>query len=102
MLNQIERIEHMSKILEQTNEVTAELFEALEKYAQLREKYRELIEYYNSDLWTKDFDSQMAGDLPDDLNQITLNEDTIYDLIVENRILTVRMLELATDNVKNS
>ena len=101
-MEQIERIEHMGKILEQTNEVAAELFEALENYAQLREQYREMVEYYNSDLWTKDFDAEMSGELPDDINRSVLNEDTVYDLIVKNRILTVRMLELATDNVKNS
>ena len=101
-MNQIERIEHMGKILEQTNKVAAKLFEALEDYAELREQYREMVSYYNSDQWTKDFDSAMAGELPDDLNRGILNEDTVYDLIVKNRILTVRMLELATDNVKNS
>ena len=101
-MNQIERIENMGKILEESNVLAAELFEALENYAQLREKYREMVKYYNSDLWTKDFDSSMAGDLPDDLNRSILNEDTVYDLIVKNRILTVRMLEIATDNVKNS
>ena len=101
-MNQVERIENMGKILEESNKVAAELFEALENYAQSREKYREMVEYYNSDAWTKDFDSAMAGELPDNLNRSILNEDTVYDLIVKNRILTVRMLEIATDNVKNS
>ena len=101
-MEQSERIEQMTKILAESNEVTAELFEALEKYAELRENYRKLIEYYNGDLWTKDFDSMMAGDLPDDLNRGVLNEDAVYDLIVKNRILTVRMLEIGTDNVRNS
>ena len=101
-MDQTERIEQMTKTLNESNEVTAELFEALEKYAELRENYRKLIEYYNSDLWTKYFDSMMAGDLPEGLNNGVLNEDSVYDLIVKNRILTVRMLELSTDNVKNS
>ena len=101
-MNQVERIEEMTKILNESNEVAAELFEALENYAALREKYRQLIEYYNGDTWTKDFDSMMSGDLPEDLNSAVLNEDSVYDLIVKNRILTVRMLEIGTDNVKNS
>ena len=101
-MSKIERIEEMTKILDESNVVTAELFEALEKYAELREKYHELIEYYNSDLWTKDYDAMIAGELPKDLNYTVLNEDSVYDLIVKNRILTVRMLELGTENVKNS
>ena len=101
-MNRNERIESMTKILNESNEVTAELFDALEKYSELREKYRELIKYYNSDLWTKDFDSMTAGEISDEINCGVLNEDSVYDLIVKNRILTVRMLEIATDNVKNS
>ena len=101
-MKQTERIEQMTKILTESNEVTAELFEALEKYAELRENYRKLIEYYNSDLYTKDFDTMLAGDFPDEFSNSVLNEDSVYDLIVKNRILTVRMLEIGTDNVRNS
>ena len=101
-MNQAERINQMSKILEESNVVAAELFEALENYAELREEYRKLVEYYNSDQWTKDFDTLMAGELPEDVNGGVLSEDVVYDLIVKNRVLTTRMLEIATDNVKNS
>ena len=101
-MNQAERINQMSKILEESNIVAAELFEALENYAELREEYRKLVEYYNSDQWTKDFDTLMAGELPEDVNGGVLSEDVVYDLIVKNRVLTTRMLEIATDNVKNS
>ena len=101
-MKQTERIEQMTKILTESNEVTAELFAALEKYAELRENYRKLIEYYNSDLYTKDFDTMLAGDFPDEFSNSVLNEDSVYDLIVKNRILTVRMLEIGTDNVRNS
>ena len=101
-MKQTERIEQMTKILTESNEVTAELFEALEKYAELRENYRKLIEYYNSDLYTKDFDTMLAGDFPDEFSNSVLNEDSVYDLIVKNRILTVRMLEIGTDNVRHS
>ena len=101
-MNQIERIEHMEKILDESNEVLNKLFDALENYSALREKYQELIDYYSGDLWMKDFDSDEAGNLPDDLKRGVLSEDAVYDLLTKNRLITIRMLELATENIKNA
>ena len=101
-MNQIERIEYMEKILDDSNEVADKLFSALEEYEALREKYRELINYYSGDEWMKDFDADEAGNLPEDLKRGILSEDAVYDLLAKNRMINIKMLELVTDNVKNS
>ena len=101
-MNQIERIEYMEKILDDSNEVADKLFDALEEYEVLREKYRELINYYSGDNWMKDFDADEAGSLPEDLKRGILSEDAVYDLLAKNRMINIKMLELVTDNVKNS
>ena len=99
-MNQIERIEHMEKILDESTEAANKLFDALEEYANLNDKYRELIDYYSSDLWLKDLDADESGNLPENLKRGVLSEDAVYDLLTKNRLLTVRMLEIATNNVK--
>ena len=100
-MNQIERIKHMEEILDEVNEVVNKLSDALDTYSELRGKYHELLDYYNSDEWLRDFDSDEAGNLPEDLKRGVLSEDAVYDLISKNHILTVQMLEIVTANVKN-
>ena len=100
-MNQIERIKHMEEILDEANEVVNKLSDALDTYSELRAKYHELLDYYNGDEWLRDFDSDEAGNLPEDLKRGVLSEDAVYDLISKNHILTVQMLEIATANVKN-
>ena len=100
-MNQIERIKYMEKILDEANEVVNKLSDALDTYSALRDKYRELLDYYSGDDWLKDFDTDEAGNLPEDLKRGVLSEDAVYDLISKNHILTVQMLEIVTANVKN-
>ena len=100
-MNQIERIEYMEKILDESTEITNQLFDALEKYETMRDKYHELADYYSGDDWMKDFDADEAGTLPEDLKRGVLSEDAVYDLISKNRLITIKMLEIVTDNVKN-
>ena len=99
-MDQIERIEYMEKILDDSNEAINKLFDALENYSALHDKYRELIDYYSGNAWMKDFESDEAGNLPQDLKRGVLSEDAVYDLITKNHLLTVKMLEIVTNNVK--
>ena len=91
----------MEEILDEVNEVVNKLSDALDTYSELRGKYHELLDYYHGDEWLRDFDSDEAGNLPEDLKRGVLSEDAVYDLISKNHILTVQMLEIVTANVKN-
>ncbi len=43
----------------------------------------------------KDFEADEAGKLPSDLKRGVLSEDAVYDLIIDNRDLVVRMMRIA-------
>lgn len=98
---QIQRIERMEGILKEQTKVSEEFKHALEKFAEGQQAYQELKEYYISDEYMQDVDADEAGILPEDLPRGVLSEDLVYDLIFENHLISIQMLELATDMIKN-
>ena len=95
-MEQIERIQEMERCLDVSEKAIRELSEALSKYEETWSQYRKLTSYYGGDLWMQDYEDDEAGKLPQDLKRGVLSEDTVYDLITENRELMVRMLRLVT------
>ena len=79
----IKRIEHFEDILNRADEAVKKLLEAVDEYKELLPEIRELDEYYQSDLWQKDFTEDEEGLLPDDLKRGVLSEDGIYNLLQE-------------------
>ena len=79
----IKRIEHFEDILNRADEAVKKLLEAVDEYKELLPEIRELDEYYQSDLWQKDFTEDEEGILPDDLKRGVLSEDGIYNLLQE-------------------
>ncbi len=98
---QIKRIERMESILYEQTKASEEFKEALEKFAKNQRAYRELREYYVSDEFMQDVDDDERGKLPADLKRGVLSEDLVYDLIFENHLISIQMLELATEMIKN-
>ena len=95
-MEQIERITEMEKCLEASEKAIRELSEALSSFEEVQPRYRQLSDYYGSELWMKDYEDDEAGKLPRNLKRGVLSEDAVYDLITENRELLVRMLRLVT------
>ena len=95
-MEQIERIEEMERCLDASKNAIRKLSEALSAFEEIQSQYRELSDYYGSDLWRRDYEDDEAGRLPRDLKRGVLSEDAVYDLITENRELLVRMLPLVT------
>ena len=95
-MEQIERIQEMERCLDHAERAIRELSEALSAFEEVQPEYRRLNEYYGSDLWMGDYEDDEAGKLPKDLKRGVLSQDTVYDLITENRELLVRMLKLVT------
>ncbi|MBE6027527.1 MAG: DUF4298 domain-containing protein [Clostridiales bacterium] len=89
----IERIEEMEKHLDEASKAIRELSDALTKYEWARDDYYKLQEYYDSELWLRDFEADEAGELPKDLKRGVLSEDTVYDLITEHERLLERLEE---------
>ena len=81
-MEQIERIEHMERILDQAQDALVCLRDALERYRQIRPQLAELEAYYTSPLWLGDYDDDCAGKLPEGLKRGVLSEDAV-DLLLQ-------------------
>ena len=95
-MNRIERITQMEECLDVSAAAVKKLGDALDEYEAAQKKYKKLSDYYGGAQWMKDYEADEAGRLPRDLKRGVLSEDAVYDLIIENRDLVVRMLKLAS------
>ena len=93
----IERIKEMEGCLNETTQAIAALGEQLDRMEALREPMTRLFDYYGSEAWYEDRD----GELPEGVPAGVLSEDLVYDQITAARDAALRMLELATDILKN-
>lgn len=100
MKDNIERIEKMETILDESVEVIKYFTELLEKFSEVQKKINIINDYYGSDDWHSDLDLDEKGKLPENLKRGVLSEDTIYDLLTDNHGLAIRMLEIATKVLK--
>ena len=93
-MNQIERITHMERILNEAAAAAAALEQVLDRCAAVREGLAELEAYYSGGEWMRDFEDDAAGKIPKDLRRGVLSEDAVYDLLTDWRRLRKRMGEL--------
>ena len=80
-MKQIERIQHMEKLLDFIIEARKEQYTNQEKSARIQEAIRILAEYYGSDEWKRDFADDEAGLLPKDLKRGVLSEDSSWNVL---------------------
>ena len=97
MEERIKRISEMEKILDECRETLTELEQALDHLQELQDGMGQLFEYYGSEEWYEDRELE----LPPDVRAGVLSEDLIYDAIMDTRDLSFRMLETATEILKN-
>ena len=90
-MEQVERITRMEQILDEAAEAVSFLAEAFEKYQGVQDRLQQLIAYYDSEQWRRDFDDDAAGKLPGDLKRGVLSEDAVYDLLAEHNSLIEQM-----------
>lgn len=100
-MNQIERIEHFEKILDETTAAINNLSSALEGYSAVQKKYFELMEYYGGE-WRQDYEDDENGKIPKDLKRGVLSQDAIYDLLTKNRELQIKILEIFADILRKN
>ena len=99
-MEQIERIKQMELRLDRASSAVMELSAALEKYNEAPDDISQLDAYYTSDEWKQDFAADEAGELPPSLRRGVLSEDAIWNVLSDNRELTVRLLEAVTAILK--
>ena len=93
----LQRIREMEDRLNRCAAATADLDRQLDRMEELREDMIRLFSYYGSEAWYED----REGDLPENVPAGVLSEDLVYDQITAVRDAAFRMLETATDILKN-
>ncbi|MBO7499066.1 MAG: DUF4298 domain-containing protein [Bacteroidaceae bacterium] len=100
-MEQTERIQLMEQMLDKAAAAVDELSAALDRYDQAREAIRTLDEYYGSEAWKDDFRADEEGLLPAGLKRGVLSEDAAWNVLADNRELTVRLLETAAQTLRD-
>ncbi len=100
MAKQIERISKMEEYLDETRAAVDALQQALEAYTAVRKKLVRLETYYTGTQWMKDFEAWEARKLPSGLKCGVLSEDAVYDLLTDDRELTLQMSGLVRDYLR--
>ena len=100
-MEQIERIKEMEACLDASEKAIQGLSKALELFESVQPQFRKLCDYYSSDQWVEDYEDDENGKLPADLKRGVLSQDTVYDLITENRELLVQMLKIAASTLES-
>lgn len=80
-MNQLERIAHMEKILNEASAVVDKLSLVIERYGEILPRIRELEAYYTGPQWMSDYEDDCAGRLPEGLARGVLSEDAVFDLL---------------------
>lgn len=93
----VERVSGMETYLDECTSAVGDLSKQLDRIDALREEMGELFHYYGSEDWYED----RAKELPEGVKAGVLSEDAVYDLITDVRDASFRMLEIATDILKN-
>ena len=96
-MGDIKRIKEMEAILDECRMALNDLEQSLDGLDAVKEKMGRLFAYYGSEAWYEDREME----LPPDVKAGVLSDDLVYDEITDARDAALRMLELATDLLKN-
>ena len=100
MSKQTERISRMEEYYDEARETLSELMTALEKYRDVEKKILRLDEYYGSVQWMQDFEAWERGKLPFDLKYGVLSEDSVYDMLTDNKEAVLDMADIVKNYLK--
>ena len=89
----VNRIREMEGIADDTARLNAALSGQLDMLDAAREKMKKLFQYYGSEAWYRDRET----DLPEGIKAGVLSEDLIYDVITGNRDNALDMLDAASE-----
>lgn len=96
----IMRIQEMERLLDEATAAVGQMEEALERYEAAQEAVERLAGYLDSEDWRRDFADDEKGLLPQDLKRGVLSEDGIWNLLEDNRELSLRMKDLSNKLLK--
>ena len=96
----IERIKEMEEILNNSIKTINDFESALDAFLKAQIGINKVSEYYGSENWFNDIEEYDSGKVPKDVKAGILSEDLAYDMLMNNRELAIRMLEVGTEILK--
>ena len=93
-MDRIDRIREMEERMDRVARWTASLSDAIEEHPTVQADVNKLSSYYGSGLWREDYETDEAGELPEDLKRGILSEDGLYNLLAEYEDLITRLRSL--------
>lgn len=96
----IEKIIKMENILNETNQVLADLELALEKYKNLKPEIKKLTHYYEKWSWNKDYEASENWKIPENIPQWVLSQDAIWDALTLEYWLAKEMQKISKNILK--
>lgn len=78
---QLARICRMETLLDEASEAMQQLEKAMAQYAAIQPKLKELANYYKSEAWMLDYESDENGQLPAELKRGVLSQDAVFPLL---------------------
>lgn len=99
-MDNIERITVMEKHLNDYNYALARLEDSLDQFEKKQVDLAELREYYGSETWYEDRESDDEGKLPPTLLRGVLTEDLVYNALIDNNRIAIKLLEVGTKLIK--
>ena len=86
----------MEQRLDKASAAVMQLSAAFDGYVAVQEAIRELNAYYGSDEWKQDLADDEAGLLPREMKRGVLSEDSIWNLLEDNKELLARIKAMVT------
>lgn len=93
----ITRIREMEQRMTRALKIVRAMDSALNAFELVQGDIRTLDEYYGSDEWKADHAADEAGLLPPTLKRGVLSEDSIWNLLEDNKDLLRRMTNRSSD-----
>ncbi len=94
-MDAIERIQSMERALDEVSWAQRKLSQALEAFSSTEAALIALSDYYGSEAYRRDLESDEAGLLPEGLKRGVLSEDAVYDLLSDLREMAAEMQAVA-------
>ena len=79
----IARVKRMEQIFDEILAAKAADEDSFLEDPDIKEKFAELMDYYDHGQWLQDYESYEQGELPAGLKRGVLSQDAVYDLLSE-------------------
>ncbi len=96
----LKNIENMEKIFNELQTSLKDIKKSLKKWKRLYPKFKNLMKYYDSEQWKKDYDDINNGKLIPKWTHWILSEDEIYDFYEAQRELCEEIIKFSNKVLK--